>query len=104
MNKELYLSEIKKRLTRHFLASKEGYKTPAPDRHRLEGFIQGAIFMNFSTSSELSALMEDIHISIFGITIKERSTANKSIWQDNSLEYEIYDQPTYTRRNNQVKT
>jgi hypothetical protein len=99
MYKELYLSEIEKRLTIHFSASRDGYKPPASDRHHLEGFIHGAIFMGLATRAELSKLMEEIHFSIFGKTIEERSNDSRSLWQELDINYEKYDQPTYERRN-----
>ena len=39
MDKERYLAEIEIRLRRYFSASRDGYKPPAEDRHRLEGFV-----------------------------------------------------------------
>ena len=53
MTADQYLSEIEQRLRKHFSASRDGYKLPDQDRHRLEGFMQGAVFMGFATSQQL---------------------------------------------------
>jgi hypothetical protein len=97
MDKEQYLSEVEKRLLRYFSASHEGYKAPAEDRHRLEGFMQGAAFMGFASSKELAELMEQAHFAVFGKSIEERRMENVSIWQDSVVNYDRYDQPAYVR-------
>jgi hypothetical protein len=99
MSKEMYLSEIEKRLSRHFSASRDGYKIPASERHRLEGFMQGAVFMDLVTNSELAELMEKVHFTVFEKSIAERKKENKSSWQESAIDYEKYDQPTHERRN-----
>ena len=66
MTADQYLSEIEQRLRKHFSASRDGYKLPDQDRHRLEGFMQGAVFMGFATSQQLADLMERVHFSVFG--------------------------------------
>lgn len=98
MNRERYLGEIEKRLLSHFSASREGYKPPPEDRHRLEGFIQGAIFMGFADSAELGVLMEAAHFSVFGQTIAQRRTESEQRWQEEAIDYSRYDQPAYERK------
>lgn len=98
MNKEQYIAEIEKRLCRYFSASRDGYKMPAEERHLLEGFIQGAIFMKFASGSELAELMEQVHYSVFGKTIEERRRESASRWQDSIIDYSQYDSPAYERR------
>jgi len=95
----MYLSEIEKRLSRHFSASRDGYKIPDSERHRLEGFMQGAVFMGIASNTELTAIMERAHFSIFEKTIAERRQEKPSIWQESAIDYEKYDQPTHERRN-----
>lgn len=98
MNKERYLSEIEKRLLSHFSASRDGYRPPSEDRHRLEGFIQGAIFMGFADSKQLGALMEAAHLSVFGQTIAQRRAESEQRWQDVAIDYSRYEQPAYERK------
>ena len=98
MDKERYLSEMETRLLRYFSASFEGYKAPPEDRHRLEGFMQGAVFMGFASGKELAALMERAHFSVFGKSIEDRRSENVSIWPDSSINYDRYDQPAYERK------
>jgi|TARA_A100001518_G_C1225174_1_gene72748 hypothetical protein len=98
MTANQYLSEIEQRLRKHFSASRDGYKLPDQDRHRLEGFMQGAIFMGFATSQQLADLMERVHFSVFGKTIAERREESVSLWPQATIDYNHYDQPAYERK------
>jgi hypothetical protein len=85
-------------LLKLFTASRDGYKAPLPERHRLEGFMQGAIFMGYASSKQLAALMERVHFTVFGKTISQHQQENRGFWQENDLDYGQYDQPTYERK------
>lgn len=98
MNKESYLGEIEKRLLAHFSASRAGYKPLPEDRHRLEGFIQGAIFMGFADTRQLGELMEATHFSVFGQTIAQRRRQSEQRWQEDAIDYSRYEQPAYERK------
>jgi len=97
MDKNDYLIEINKRLTKLFKASKEGYRILDIDRYHLEGFMQAGIFMKIATPAEMSALMEDVHYSIFGKTIRERRSEKSTTWSDIEIDYDKFDSPTYLR-------
>jgi hypothetical protein len=97
MDKNDYLIEINKRLTKLFKASKEGYRILDIDRYRLEGFMQAGIFMKIATPAEMSALMEDVHYSIFGKTMRERRSEKSTTWSDIEIDYDKFDSPTYLR-------
>jgi hypothetical protein len=97
MDKSDYLAEISNRLTKLFKASKEGYKIPDIDRHRLEGFMQAGIFMGVATPVEISVLLEDVHHSIFGKTIRDRKSELSATWTDIEVDYDKFDSPTYLR-------
>jgi hypothetical protein len=97
MDKSDYLAEISKQLIKMFRASKEGYKIPDIDRHRLEGFMQAGNFLEVSTSAEMAELLEDVHYSIFGKTIQERKSEKTASWPDFDINYDKFDSPTYLR-------
>ena len=97
MDKNDYLVEVNKRLTKLFKASKEGYKILDIDRHRLEGFLHAGVFMKIVTPAEMSALMENVHYSIFGKTIRERKSEKSTNWSDIEIDYDKFDSPTYLR-------
>jgi len=94
MDRASYLFEIKKRLTQHFSAANDGYKIPSAERHRLEGFIQGATFMKFATQAELNAIMEEAHKAVFGLSIEERRKELAPGWRNDNVDYSKFDQPT----------
>jgi hypothetical protein len=97
MDKEHFIAEVTNRLTRLFRASKEGYKIAESERHRLEGFIHAGIFMQVATSKEMSRLLEDLHYSVFGKTVKERKSEKTASWSDFDINYENFDSPTFLR-------
>ncbi len=98
MNKEHYLSEVEKRLNQIFTASKEGYKTPPAERHRLEGFMAAGIFMGLASNAELAKVMNEIHVRLFGKTIEQRKKELPGSWQEEGIDYSFYDQSTYERK------
>jgi len=55
--------------------------------------------MGIVTNTELTAIMERVHFSIFEKTIAERRQEKSSSWQESAIDYEKYDQPTHERRN-----
>ncbi|WP_430459706.1 hypothetical protein ACQUQU_10860 [Thalassolituus sp. LLYu03] len=101
MNRDDYLHEVSERLTRMFRASREGYKAPAPDRHRLEGFMQAGVFMGLVSQQELAAQMEAIHQQIFGKSIAERKAESAGQWEAPETDYSRYETPAFERRGGQ---
>ena len=97
MDKSDYLAEVSNRLIKMFRASKEGYKIPDIDRHRLEGFMHAGIFMGVATPVEMSKLLEEAHYSVFGKTIKERKSEKPASWPDFDINYDKFDSPAYLR-------
>ena len=97
MDKSDYMAEIRNRLNKIFRASAERYKVPDIDRHRLEGFMQAGIFLQIVTPAEMSALMDDVHHSIFGKSIQERKAEKSTGWSDIEVDYGHFDSPTYLR-------
>ena len=99
MTPDSYIAEIERRLKMHFSAARDGYKLPAADRHRLEGFMQGAIFMGLATRSELAEVMESVHYAVFGMSLSERKIEQPARWQESEVDYSGYDAPAYQRTN-----
>ena len=97
MDKERFIAEVSKRLTKLFRASKEGYKIAESERHRLEGFIQAGIFLKLLSMDETKVLMEDTHFSVYGKSIEERNRDKSSAWNDTGADYEGYEIPTFLR-------
>ena len=98
MDRDTYLLEVEKRLARHFSALKDGYKSSSAERHRLEGFMQGAVFMELATHAELRDALERTHLAVFGKSIGEHQAESASEWQESDIDYTKYDQPTHERK------
>lgn len=43
-------------------------------------------------------LMNDIHVNIFRKSIEQRKTEKNSGWQEEVIDYSVYDQPTFERK------
>ncbi len=98
MNKDAYITEVSHRLHIRFSQLKEGARLPEANRYRLEGFMQAGTFIGLTTNAELSALIEQIHLAVFGQTVAERKKAQGEKWPDESIDYTFYDSPAYERR------
>ncbi len=96
-NSEKFMHEVEKRFHHLFSASKDGYKIPDDERHRLTGFIHAGVFMGIATNKEMHNLMEAVHFSIFGKTITERKESQQISWEANDINYDQYEQPTFER-------
>jgi len=97
MDKSEYIAEVKKRLVWIFKASKEGYKIPDMERHRLEGFMYAGVFLGLATQAEMRTLLENTHVAIFGETVEERKKGKSATWPDIEINYDQYDSPTLLR-------
>ena len=96
-DKEKFTQEVERRLHNLFSASKDGYKPPYIERHRLTGIIHAGVFMEIATNKEMHNLMESVHYSVFGKTIKDRKETQQISWEDHDINYDQYEQPTYER-------
>ncbi|SDZ82960.1 hypothetical protein [Microbulbifer marinus] len=93
-----FLTEVDARLARMFSANRCGYRTPAVERHRLEGFMQAGVFLGLSNNLELAELMEESHQAIFGKSIRDRRQENTLNWRYEQVDYSAFEEPTYTRK------
>ncbi|WP_295797238.1 hypothetical protein [uncultured Microbulbifer sp.] len=98
MNKDIFIAEVSRRFEQLFKLSKNGYRTPDVERHRLEGFTQAGIFLGITDRPELERIMEDVHLRIFGKTIAERKAESISPWVFDAIDYSAYEYPTYERK------
>jgi len=97
IDKDRYLLEIESRLGKLFRASKEGYKSPDSERHRLEGFINAGVFLGITSNQEVSAIMARVHQSVFGVSIEQRNQQQSATWPESGIDYDYYDIPTFER-------
>jgi hypothetical protein len=99
MNKDAYIKEVTHRLHMRFSQSKEGVKLPDSNRFRLEGFMQAGVFIGLVSNGEFNHLIEHIHLDVFGQTVAERKEALQGQWQEEAIDYNSYDSPSYQRNN-----
>jgi len=59
--------------------------------------MQAGVFLGLVSNTELSEVMETIHLSIFNQTIAERRSDQSASWKDEQIDYSRYDLPAYER-------
>lgn len=97
MDRTRFMAEVERQLKQHFRSSKEGFKTPQIDRHRLEGFMFAGVFLGLTTNSELNSIMNDLHMHVFGKSIEQRKSEMPNLWKGDEVNYGTYDSPSYQR-------
>jgi hypothetical protein len=97
MDRASFIEQVEQRLEQMFRASKQGVKAPAAERHRLEGFMQAGVFLQLISREEMAERMEAIHQQVFGQSIAERQQSSGSRWQQETLDYSLYDAPAFER-------
>ncbi len=97
MNRHGFLEEVEKRFNDLFRTSKRGNIPPAEQRHKLEGFVEAGIFLGLVRSEEVDALIEQIHLSVFGMTMEEHRLHHATSWSQSKIDYSPYDEPTFER-------
>lgn len=98
MDKEQFLQEITRQLRIIFTAIREGHKPPQVMKHRCEGFMRAGVFLGIVKYTELSALMEDLHLEVIGMTIADRKARKRGHFVDEEIDYNQYETPSYERR------
>ncbi|ARN74005.1 hypothetical protein BST96_07660 [Oceanicoccus sagamiensis] len=78
------------------MASKEGHKSDT-ERHRIEGFMEAGVFLSISTYKAMSDVMARVHLEVWGKTVQQRQEEAKNQWQDDAVDYGIYETPTIDR-------
>ncbi|ASP39512.1 hypothetical protein CHH28_12880 [Bacterioplanes sanyensis] len=97
MDKQAFIEQVEQRLLQLFRASKHGVKTPAAERHRLQGFMQAGVFLQLISRDELAQRMERLHQDVFAMSIAERRQRWAEQWPQELLDYSHYDAPAFER-------
>lgn len=59
--------------------------------------MQAGVFLGIATNTELNELMEEIHQSVFGESIAERRQSRTGKYQEDAVDYDQYEPPTFLR-------
>lgn len=93
-----FTEELQRQITRICRISKEGYKTSAVDRHRLEGFIHAGVFLGLTTNETAKALLEETYLSVIGEPLSQASTKGAEAMSVGLHDYGRFDTPTFIRK------
>lgn len=93
-----FTDELQRQITRICRSSKEGYKTAAVDRHRLEGFIHAGVFLGLTTNQAAKALFDDTYLSITGNSLNQTNKRSGGAIMLELPDYDKFDTPTYLRK------
>ncbi len=97
LHKNKFINEVKHRLKTIFNSSKEGYRVLSVEKHRAEGFMQAGVFLGLASNEELYDVMQNVHMSVFDMSIEERQKINEIKWDDDQIDYGGYEVPSFLR-------
>ena len=97
LHKDKFINEVKHRLKIIFNSSKEGYRVLSVEKNRVEGFMQAGVFLGLISNEELSDVMQDVHMSVFEMSIEARQNINEIKWNDDQIDYGGYEIPSFLR-------
>lgn len=97
LNKEKFVEEVKCRLQNIFNSSKEGYRISSVEKNRVEGFMQAGVFLGITSNEELYSIMEQVHLSIFDMSIQDKKKIDEIKWNDDQIDYAGYEIPSFLR-------
>ena len=97
LHKGKFINEVKHRLKTIFNSSKEGYRVLSVEKHRVEGFMQAGVFLDLISNEELYDVMQEVHMSVFDMSIEERQKINEIKWNDEQIDYGGYEIPSFLR-------
>jgi len=97
MNKEDFKEECKRQLTQYFELLR---KNTLDDelKHRVQGFINAGEYLTVISRAEAIALMDETHITVFGMTHEQRKIRKAEIKSvRNDQDTSIFDIPAVER-------
>lgn len=97
LNKEIFIKEVMSRLNNIFNSSKEGYRISPVEKHRTEGFMQAGVFLGIASNEELYSVMQQVHLSVFEMTIEDKKKMDEIKWNDDQIDYGGYEIPSFLR-------
>ena len=97
LHKKKFINEVKSRIKNIFYSSKEGYRVLIVEKHRVEGFMQSGVFLGLISNDELYDVMQEVHMSVFDMSIEERQKINEIKWNDDQIDYGGYEIPSFLR-------
>ena len=91
-----FIDGVKAQLTHLYSEIKEKRTLDEAQKHRIEGFISAGLYLGLVEKKEISALIEEIHLTVFGQTVRERKL-EKLMGEQESIDWSIYDTPPSLR-------
>ena len=97
LHKGKFINEVKHRIKTIFNSSKGGYRVLDVEKNRVEGFMQAGVFLGIISNGELYDLMQEVHMSVFDMSIEDRQKINEIKWNDDQIDYGGYEIPSFLR-------
>jgi hypothetical protein len=97
LRNELYLERLREKLIKLY-----SYGDAEPEARRrlldqIDGYFEAAILMQMMTKEALQAVIDEEHMSAFGMTLKERKIQKKLDGRAIEVDWEVYDAPPSLR-------
>jgi len=93
-----YLNAIKDHVTELYAVQDSKSESYLRLKNRLDGFMNAGLVIGIASKAELQDIVEKVHMSVFGLTIKQRSVELKLGSKTTEVDWDIYDTPTIHRK------
>ena len=98
VRKELYHERLREKLIKLY-----SYGDAEPDARKrlldqIDGYFEAAILMKMMTKEALQAVIDDEHLTAFGMTLEERRIQKKLQNAPAALDWDSYDAPPSVRK------
>jgi hypothetical protein len=95
--KERYLEAVRDKMVKLYAYGEA--KPPAREQlwHEITGFLEAGKVLSNITTEELQAIIDEEHITAFGITREERQLRQKLATEDDEQDWDRYDVPPKMR-------
>ena len=63
-------------------------------KNRLDGFIHAGLVIGIASNAEVKVIVEEVHMNVFGMTIKQRGIELKLGSKAAEVSWDLYDTPS----------
>ena len=89
-----YLNTIRDNVTELYAIQDSKSDSYLRLKNRLDGFMNAGIVIGIVSNAAVKEIVDDVHMKVFGMTIKQRSVELKLGSKATDVDWDLYDTPT----------
>ena len=93
-----YLKQIKEYLSEVYGTKDVNSKPYMRLKNRLDGFIEAGLIVGLVSRDELQEIIDAEHMTVFGMTRKQRRAESKLTTEETEVDWGFYDTPAISRK------